>query len=192
MNKVELRKIYSQKRKLLSEAECLQYNYKIREQFFSHVDLSFINVLHCFLPMAKNTEPDTWLIIDRIRREFMNIRLSIPRINQQSNAIENFFFEGLHQLQENSWGIKEPKQGVPTEAQKIDIVLVPLLALDLNGHRVGYGKGYYDQFLASCRPDCQKIGISFFQPVAEITDTSGNDIKLNACLTPEAFYTFLP
>lgn len=190
MTKAELRKIYLQRRKSLSEAEYQLFNYKNCEQFFSHIDLSFIKILHCFLPITKNAEPDTWLIIDRIRREFPNIRLSIPRINEQANALENFFFEGLHQLKENSWGIKEPKQGIPTEAKKIDLVLVPLLAYDVHGHRVGYGKGYYDQFLSQCKPDCQKIGISFYPPTEEIADSSNRDIKLNACLTPDNFYTF--
>ena len=190
MTKAELRKIYLQKRKSLSEAEYQLLNYKICEQFFSHIDLSFIKILHCFLPIAKNAEPDTWLIIDRIRREFPNIRLSIPRINEQSNALENFFFEGLHQLKENSRGIKEPKQGIPTEAEKINLVIVPLLAYDLHGHRVGYGKGYYDKFLATCTMDCQKIGLSFFAPIESIEDVNEQDFKLTACITPEKVYKF--
>ncbi len=190
MIKAELRKIYLQKRKGISAAEFQQFNYKICEQFFSHVDLSFIKVVHTFIPITKNGEVDTWPIIDRIRREFPHTRLSIPRVNTNSNSLENIFFEGLHQLEESKMGIKEPRQGSPTDATKIDLVLVPLLTFDQSGHRVGYGKGYYDKFLACCRNDCQKIGLSFFAPVESIEDVNEQDFKLTACITPEKVYKF--
>ena len=190
MTKSELRTTYLQKRKSLSESEYIQFNYQICEHFFSQIDLSFIRIVHSFLPITANREPDTWLIVDRIRREFPNVRLSIPRINQKSNRLESFFFEGLHQLEKNGLGIQQPKQGILTDTEKIDLVLVPLLAFDLDGHRVGYGKGYYDKFLATCKVDCQKIGISFFEPVESINDISVNDIRLTSCVTPTKLYYF--
>jgi 5-formyltetrahydrofolate cyclo-ligase len=190
MIKAELRKRYLQKRKNVSASELHQRSFNIYQQFFSYVDLSFIKIVHTFIPIAKNGEPDTWLIIDRIRREFPHIRLSVPKIDTATHSMENFFFEGLHQLEENKMGIKQPKQGVPTESQKIDLVLVPLLIFDEQGNRVGYGKGYYDKFLATCRADCQKIGISIFPPVQSIQDTNDHDFKLTACVTPEKIYQF--
>ena len=189
MTKAELRKNYLQKRKALSDAEYLQNCIRICDHFFSQVDLSFIKVIHSFLPIIANKEPDTWLIIDRLRREYPGIRLSLPRINTQTDQLENFFFEGLHQLEENNWGIKQPKQGVPTEPEKIDIVLVPLLAFDVVGHRVGYGKGYYDRFLALCRNDCKKIGLSLFPPTEKIA-FEDQDVKLDCCITPQKLHTF--
>lgn len=191
MTKVELRKIYLEKRKLITASEYFQFNQSIYDQFFSLIDLSFIKVVHSFLPMVANKEPDTWPIIDRIRREFPHIRLSIPRINRKTDQLENFYFEGPHQLQENNWGIQQPKQGIPTESNKIDLVLVPLLVFDERGHRVGYGKGYYDKFLATCRVDCKKIGISFFDPIKEIEGINENDFQLNACLNPNRYYQFV-
>ncbi|MEQ9413631.1 MAG: 5-formyltetrahydrofolate cyclo-ligase, partial [Cyclobacteriaceae bacterium] len=182
MIKTEVRKAYLEKRKAITEVNYLQFNHAICERFFSFVDLSFIKVVHSFLPITANKEFDSWLIIDRIRREFPNIRLSIPRINKKTDLLENFYFEGLHQLESNNWGIQQPKQGVPTEHEKIDLVIVPLLAFDETGHRVGYGKGYYDRFLATCRKDCQKIGVSFFPPIKKISDTNESDFRLTTCL----------
>jgi 5-formyltetrahydrofolate cyclo-ligase len=190
MTKQQLRKIFLQKRSSLSEAEYFQLNYQLCEIFFAGIDLSFIKVLHTFIPIEKNKEPNTWLLIDRIRREFPHIRLSIPRVNSETGELESFFFEGLHQLQPNTWGIPEPKQGVPVEPEKIDMVLVPLLAFDKKGNRVGYGKGFYDKFLITCKPACQKIGISLFNEVDEIEDIDDHDIPVNKVVTPDNIFTY--
>ena len=188
MTKAELRKSYLQKRQALTDADCLNYSREICEQFFSYFDLSFLITIHLYLPIEKNKEPDTWLILDRIRREFPNVRISVPRV--RDNHLENIFFEGLHQLEKNAWGIPEPKQGVPTPTEKIDLVIVPLLAFDQMGHRVGYGKGFYDRFLKECRPDCKKIGLSFLEPIEKITDPEVHDVTLTHCITPARIYQF--
>lgn len=190
MTKQELRKVYLQKRQALSEAEYAQLSFQLYQNFFSALDLSFIKVLHTFLPITSKKEVDTWLMIDRIRREYPHIRISIPKVNNKTSELESFFFEGLHQLATNEWGIQEPKQGIPTEPEKIDLVLVPLLAFDQSGHRVGYGKGYYDKFLITCRPDCKKIGITLFTAEEKIEDTNNADVRLNQCVTPSKVYQF--
>lgn len=189
MTKQELRKKYLNKRVALSEAEYSQLNFQLYQNFFSNVDLSFIKVLHTFLPITSKKEVDTWLIVDRIRREYPHVRLSVPRVNNETNELENFFFEGLHQLATNEWGIQEPKQGIPTEPEKIDIVLVPLLAFDKQGHRIGYGKGYYDRFLKLCPAKTRKIGISLFEPEEELPSEE-YDVKLSQAITPTQFYSF--
>jgi 5-formyltetrahydrofolate cyclo-ligase len=189
MTKQELRKIYLEKRAALSEAECAQLSFQLYQNFFANIDLSFIKVLHTFLPIAAKREVDTWLIIDRIRREFPHIRLSIPKVNNKTGELENIYFEGLHQLATNAWGIQEPKQGVPTEPEKIDLVLVPLLVFDLNGDRVGYGKGYYDRFLKTCRPDCKKIGLSLF-PAIEKIPSEEYDVRLDGVVTAGGYSVF--
>ncbi|MFD1000158.1 5-formyltetrahydrofolate cyclo-ligase [Ohtaekwangia kribbensis] len=190
MTKAELRKIYLAKRKSISEAEYLQLNHQLCENFFALVDLSFIRVLHTFIPIEKNREPNTWLIIDRIRREFPHIRLSIPKINTETGGLENFFLEGMHQLTLNTWGILEPKQGIPTEPEKIDMVLVPMLTFDMNGQRVGYGKGFYDRFLATCRPTVKSVGLSLYEPVEIIQDIEDHDVPLTYCVTPTQAFSF--
>ncbi|HRI78040.1 MAG TPA: 5-formyltetrahydrofolate cyclo-ligase [Cyclobacteriaceae bacterium] len=189
MTKKELRKIYSEKRTRLSPSVCEQYNLQIYNYFFASLDLSFIKVLHTYLPIKKNNEPDTWMIVDRIRREFPWIQISLPKVGVDGN-LENFYFEGLHQLQNNNWGIPEPRQGVPAPVEKIDLVIVPLLAFDNTGHRVGYGKGYYDRLLQRCRADCKKIGISFFDAVEKIDDVDSQDFQLNVCITPKGVISF--
>ncbi len=190
MTKAQLRTLYQQKRFALSEAECGHLNFRLYQNFFGNIDLSFIGVLHTFLPITQKNEVDTWLILDRIRREFPHIRITIPKVNNQTNTFDSFYFEGLHQLETNAWGIPEPKQGTPTEPKKIDMVLVPLLVFDTNGNRVGYGKGFYDKFLATCKPECKKIGLSFFEAETKIDDVNAFDVPLDACITPKGVQHF--
>ena len=52
-------------------------------------------------------------------------------------------------------------------------------------HRVGYGKGYYDQFLKQCRSDCLKIGLSYFELVERIDDVHAGDVRLDFVITAE-------
>lgn len=190
MTKEELRKIYLQKRLSLSKAEYTQLSFQLYQNFFASIDLSSIKILHTFLPLEKNREPDTWLIINRIRREFLHIRISIPRVNDQKEQLESIFFEDLHQLQKNKWGIPEPKQGLPTDPEKIDMVLVPMLIFDKQGNRIGYGKGFYDKFLRTCRKDCKRVGISLFEPIERIDDLNDLDVPVQYCVTPSTYYSY--
>ena len=70
------------------------------------------------------------------------------------------------------------------------MVFVPLLAFDEKGNRVGYGKGFYDQFLSKCQPETIKIGLSFFESETLISDTLSTDIQLDYCVTPTKVYNF--
>jgi 5-formyltetrahydrofolate cyclo-ligase len=190
LTKSELRILYLQKRLALSEAEYLHLNRLICDRFFSSVDLSFIKVIHIFLPILEKREVDTWLIIDRIHREFPHICLSIPKINADGE-MENIYFENLHQLKKNNWGIEEPEHGIPTPVEKIDLVVVPLLCFDSKGNRVGYGKGYYDRFLTKCKIDTTKIGLSIFDATIDpISDIHEFDIRLNSIISPKEKFTF--
>jgi 5-formyltetrahydrofolate cyclo-ligase len=190
MTKKELRKHYLNKRKALSSAEYKNLNLKLFKQLFSSVDLSAVKVLHTFLPIEKNNEPDTWPIIDRIRKEYPKIKISIPRINDQTGELENFYFENKDQLKYNIWGIPEPKHGIPTEPSSIDMVFAPMLVFDRTGHRVGYGKGFYDRFFRQCSSNCKRIGICVFPPVDNIDDVSEYDERLDMIITPEESFKF--
>lgn len=108
----------------------------------------------------------------------------------QTGLLENYFFDDAKQLELNTWGIAEPTHGIPTAYNDIDMVLVPLLAFDTQGHRIGYGKGFYDRFLKACRNDCKKIGLAFFEPVEIIEEAGIHDIKLDHVLTPHDTYSF--
>ncbi len=185
MTKNELRKIYLEKRKTLAPEEIKQKSLQITEIFFQSFDLRRINFLHCFLPIKKFNEIDTRIIFERVWREFPQIETLVPRVNFQTNEIENLTFTARTELVRNNWQILEPTHNESIASERIDAVLVPLLCFDSHGFRVGYGKGFYDKLLATCRTDCLKIGLSFFPPLENIADVNEFDIKLDFCVTPE-------
>jgi 5-formyltetrahydrofolate cyclo-ligase len=90
----------------------------------------------------------------------------------------------------NRYGIDEPINGEPISADAIELGIIPLLAFDKKGHRVGYGKGYYDRFLHTCTRKIIKIGFSYFDAIDVIDDVSPYDIRLDYCITPERIFTF--
>jgi 5-formyltetrahydrofolate cyclo-ligase len=188
MHKAELRKIYLAWQKSLSPAERSAKSESISNLFFSKFDLSEISFLHCFVPIEKFNEVDTKLIFARVWREFPLVETLVPRVDFQTNEIENLKFEPETALTKNVWQISEPLHDEKVETGEIDLVLVPLLCFDARGFRVGYGKGFYDKFLKNSRADCLKIGLSYFEPVAEIEDAQDFDVKLDFCVTPEEIF----
>jgi 5-formyltetrahydrofolate cyclo-ligase len=182
--KSELRKLYLEKRATLSAAELDAASRAIAESFFREADLARVKKLHTFIRVARTYELDTSRIYYRLWKDRADIETYAPRIELGGTRMENVFFHAASDLKENRWGIREPDGGQTASPVEFDIVLVPLLAYDATGHRVGYGKGYYDRFLAECRPDCLKIGLSAFGPEERIDDVHDGDIKLDMCLTP--------
>src|SRR5690606_9118254 len=168
-----------------TEEERQQLSQQLCDQLFRAMDFSRIQVVHTFLPILRTKEVDTWVIINRLRRDFPRVKIAVPRINNQSSEMEHYYLEGPDQLKNNTWDIPEPVKGVPAPTEKIDAVLVPLLAFDKQGHRLGYGRGFYDRFLSGCRRDCHKIGLSFFSTEEKIDDISDKDVALDLIVTPE-------
>ncbi|MBA3784578.1 MAG: 5-formyltetrahydrofolate cyclo-ligase [Acidobacteria bacterium] len=190
MKKAELRKTYLAERKNLSSAERTGESRAIAARFFQKFDLTKIEFLHCFLPIEKFNEIETPIILQKIWREFPNIETLAPRVNFQTGEIENLKYTPATELARNVWRIAEPIGNELIAAEKIDLVLAPLLVCDRKGFRVGYGKGFYDKFLRRCRRDCLKIGLSYFAPTNTIADVNEFDVKLDYCVTPENVYDF--
>lgn len=188
MNKSELRKIYLEKQKSLSDSERREKSRRIAERFFENFSLENICFLHVFLAIEKNREVETSYIFKRLWRDFLEITTVASRIDFRAMTLENLKLTPETKLVRNRWHIFEPTDGELIEIEKIDAVTVPLLCFDERGYRVGYGKGFYDKFLSECRTDCLKIGLSYFAPVAEISDAREYDVKLDCCVTPEEIF----
>lgn len=119
-----------------------------------------------------------------------SVRVVAPRCFPAGNELSHHLLDEHTALENNRWGIPEPVGSQEQPVSDIDWVLVPLLAFDRRGHRVGYGKGFYDRFLAKCRSDTHKIGLSLFPPEEAIDDVAEQDVSLDAVVTPDRVWTF--
>jgi len=191
MKKSQLRQHHLSKRKAVSAEEMAIKSHRIKDLFFANFDLSKVKNLHIFLPIVKHNEINTWLIIKYLQENLPKINIVIPKIIPVNSTLENYLFDEK-ELVENRWGILEPSGENQGEilSEQIDLVIIPLLIFDKNGYRVGYGKGFYDRFLQSCKPEILKIGVCFEEPIELIKDPDEFDIRMDFCITPNIIYKF--
>ena len=105
--------------------------------------------------------------------------------------MQHFLLTESTKIKPNIWGIPEPVSGIAVSSELLEVVFVPLVAFDRSGHRVGYGKGCYDRFLAQCSEDTLKVGLSYFPALSENSfHTESTDIPLNYVITPDKIYSF--
>ncbi len=176
MKKAEIRKICLEKRAQLSEADLL-----IRQDAVISLLKPLLRVsrtIASFKAIPHRNE----ISLDSLESDF-----AFPRVLYEEGSMEMAF---SNTFINSEWGIPEPVAGVVLNPTDLDIVLIPLLAFDLAGNRVGYGKGFYDRYLLQCRPDCLKIGISLFDPIALIEDVESYDIPLDIAICPAQLYDF--
>ncbi|UYZ62551.1 5-formyltetrahydrofolate cyclo-ligase [Hymenobacter weizhouensis] len=190
MTKAELRRDALARRRAMSEGEVAWLSDKLRKQLFRSFPVPQWQWLHVFLPIPHQHEPDTWSIIRHTWGERLAVRLAVPVVQADGYTLRHYELTPDTQLIDNRWGIPEPVGAEEVFPEQFDAVLVPLLAFDEAGHRVGYGKGFYDRFLAQCRPDALRIGVGLEPPVPRIQDAWPGDVRLHACLTPERVWQF--
>ena len=196
MTKSALRQQFLAQRRALSAADVTRRSSAIANLLFE--TFSFLPtsgtglILHTFLPIVRQNEVDTWPIIHRIWQRFPHIHVAVSVADTTTNRLSHYLLTPETPLIENRWGIPEPQpeSHAAIRNEQIDVVLVPLLVFDRQGHRVGYGKGYYDRFLSECRPDCLKIGLSLFEPVERIADVEPTDVRLDISITSEKTWPF--
>jgi len=190
MTKSELRKEFLAKRSELSQLDAESMSVSVVNRYFASVNVASIRNLHCYLPIEKFNEPNTKLIFERVWTEFPTQRTAVPRIDFATRELQSVIYSSSCPIIKNKWGVNEPEGGTVVHPEALDAAIVPLLCIDKNGSRVGYGKGFYDRFLAKCRQDCLKVGLGFFAPVDLIDDVNEFDIPLDLCVTPDEVFTF--
>jgi 5-formyltetrahydrofolate cyclo-ligase len=194
LTKTALRRAALAQRQSLTRAEVAQRSQQLANQLFQHFPVAQWRWLHVFLPLARKNEPDTWPIIHLLWEEKLPVRLAAPVVQSDNISLKHYELTPATPLLTDRWGIPEPLADPATEVApaQFDAVLVPLLACDQQGQRVGYGGGFYDRFLAECRPDTVFIGLNLLddEPVAALADVLPTDVPLHACLTPGAVWNF--
>ena len=145
-----------------------------------------------YLPIPNSGEVLTAPIESYLQSIFSHsqLRIAYPKTNLNTLEMEAIVPRSKTDFHTNRWGLIEPTNGEVLPPSKLNLVLLPLLCFDLKGNRVGYGKGFYDRYLANCPKEVLKIGLCYFPGVTQITDVGSFDIPLDYAVTPDKLYEF--
>src|SRR5690606_33803621 len=187
MDKKQLRTYYKKLRNLLTSEEKEQKSLAIANR------LLLLNIwdktyFHLFLTIDELNEINTEYILQILMGKDKEIVISKTIFEERKMV--HFLLTENTKIKKNEFNIPEPLDGIEVPSNKIDVVFVPLLAFDKKGNRIGYGKGFYDNFLNECKTDVLKIGLSFFEPEEKFDEVFETDIPLDFCVTPNEIYNF--
>ena len=188
MKKDTARKIYLKKRQDLSSTEFEENSSLLIQNTIELIKKYELKFVHCFLPIHTKDEINTSPIVQYCWKN--NIKVVVPVSNFEEGIMRNAAFSPDTITKQAKYNITEPINPIWIENDKIDLVITPLLAFDLKGYRVGYGKGFYDRFFNLINPKSYKVGLSLFDPIIEIKDVNEHDICLTHCITSHEIYTF--
>jgi len=140
-----------------------------------------------YLPIRK--EVDTMPLIRELWAA--GKKVVIPVCQQEDISLIPGQIRSMDDLAPGTWGILEPKASclMPVPAEEIDLVLVPGVAFDPQGNRLGYGAGYYDRFLPRLRPGVQKVAMAFEVQLVPGLETDCYDQIMYHVVTEEGIYT---
>lgn len=171
--KKELRSRIQAQRSAIPLVEKAAYDARIRESLWSLVQERKCKKVHLFLPMK--TEVNLYPFIQKLLDT--GVKIYTPK-TLKKRKLEHLELYSLKELEEGLWGTKHPKNSQVYEGT-FDLIIVPGLAFDLGHNRLGYGGGYYDNFLKN-HPNVYKVALAYpFQIQAEVP-VEAHDTKVDA------------
>lgn len=183
-HKKMLRQEMMAKRKALSKAEWADKSSIIKKQVLTCDEYINANVVHCFVSMNARFEVDTHSLINEMLKQ--NKRVIIPVTNLENGNLQHSELYDLSDLRENKWGVLEPKTIYSVEVSELELILVPLLAADIHGNRLGYGKGFYDRFLDTV--EAPAIALLFQDFILDYIPTEKFDKKVNGLISEKGIF----
>jgi len=181
MNKETIRTLFKEKRIELTKEEIKSLSDQIIEHFCEFLtSKENINHIHLFLPIDRFNEVDTLPLFFRLQEKGFRIYTSI--VNKAKDNLDTLEITHTKRFINDAWGIPLPAEATRVKPENIQLIIIPLLAYDSRGFRLGYGKGYYDKYLSDMGKQVLKVGLSFFEPVDFIPEEV-HDIPLDLCIT---------
>lgn len=147
-----------------------------------------------FYPFVScRTEIDTLQLLQRVWKELPEIAVAVPRV--EGNRMQFYEARAMNDLHRGAMGILEPAGAEPVRAED-GVMLVPGLAYDERGYRVGYGAGFYDRYFAEyglCKTNAGgvlKIGYAFSFQLVQRMEAQEHDVALDALMTEKGIKLF--
>lgn len=121
-------------------------------------------------------------------------KVYFPKADKLTNTMEFYQITSLCQLTRGYKGIPEPKEDIRYRyrfnAKEDTLMILPGVAFDTSGYRIGYGKGFYDKYLANKR-QVSMMALAFSCQIVDEIPKDAHDIKMDKIVTEEIIYSFL-
>ncbi len=169
-------------RRLLHHEDFEQRNTLLIQNLVSFILKKEVKSVHCFLPIERNNEPNTWPLIKHLSSHGLKVVVSATNFEEETMS-HYWYNDHLHFVQDR-FDIPTPTNGDLADVEAIDLVVIPLLAADKTGNRIGYGRGYYDRMLKEMPGSVLKMGVSLGPLFDHFTFAEDHDISLDYVITP--------
>ncbi|MCG0278765.1 MAG: 5-formyltetrahydrofolate cyclo-ligase [Thermanaeromonas sp.] len=180
--KAYLRKEVLARRNALSEGERNKKNKAIHRRLLSLSAWEEANFLMIYVSFGSEVSTD-YLIKKALAQ---GKKVAVPYcLREERKLMASVIYDYPGDLIPRTWGILEPRPEAlrPVEPGLIDLCLVPGVAFDIYGNRLGYGAGYYDRFLPRLRPDAYKIALAFEVQIVDTVFPTPQDVPVDLIIT---------
>ena len=132
--------------------------------------------------MGFGSEIETRAFVERILAD--GKMAVLPRVDRTSQSLILHAVHSLAELEVSKWGIREPRAETPSvPLSSIEFVLLPGVAFDRAGNRLGYGRGYYDKLLSAAEPTLARVAAGFSCQIVDAVPVSSFDQKIDILIT---------
>jgi 5-formyltetrahydrofolate cyclo-ligase len=181
-SKVRIRKAILAKRRSLSVTDCLKKSHMIKEKLFNMPELKGSAKVLFYMGLPKEVQTK-----DMAREAIaLGKEVILPRIVPSGDTLMLSEVKDIDsELEKGLFGILEPKEEFfrPVALAEVNLVILPGVAFDLMGHRIGFGKGFYDKLLSTANDSIFPVGLAFdFQIIPEIP-VLRHDVKVRKIIT---------
>lgn len=192
--KKSLRKEILASRKAMTPDEVASKSRAMFERWRNRFSLKKVGYFHAFQSIPGRNEVDTHDFIDFVWQRHPQVFIVVPVVDEVNKTLRHALVHDQVEMRVNKFGIPEPYMPVDfVHPVQMDMVMVPLLAFDDQGHRLGYGAGYYDRFLSLTRPSCIKIGLCFESGhQSSLLPSEPHDVPLDFVVTENNILRFNP
>ena len=172
---------HAQKRNSLSKQQVAEKSGKVAEAFLQLPEVQKAKTM--LLYVGVGNEVQTAALIERLLAQGKHV--AVPLTDFKSKRIILSEIRGLHDLEEKGSGLLEPKKKPvkPLLAGELDLIVVPGIAFDMQGSRLGTGYGFYDKLLRRTSSKIPLVGFCFAENLEERLPAESHDVKMNIIIT---------
>ena len=175
MDKKELRRSIREQKRAMTEEEIVSRSEALGKLFTASEAYKQAKTIYGYMPY--NQEVRTVAMLEQALKD--GKRVAVPKC--YGDEMKFIYLDDLTQVEKGYAGIPEPIADGPVADDKTALVLMPGLAFDPQGHRIGYGGGFYDKFLAA-EPEHPTLALCYAFQMLPHLDTEEHDIPVNTVL----------